>query len=856
MSSRPAAEPPRGLRVALSLNTAAFLLLEVGLQRTLAVAAWYHLAFLVVSLALLGGGLGPLLLARRPAAPSPRTVARVLLAAPWVALGGFLAWNALPFEPFRLLTEPAQWGWVPLGVLALAAPFAVSGWVTAALFAVAPQATRRLYLLDLLGAAAGAVAFPLVVAPLPGAGDAGAVWAAVGLWGLAGLAALRGAGTAQAGRGGSAGPRWWDGWGKWWLPAAGLAALAVAAVGLTRGRALVPVRISADKEIGGLPAARVLADPKLTPVTRAGAAARVDVVRTRDGFRLVLDGGTAVSRLVSPLVARRSSPVVRTILAAVGPRAVLVAGSGGGLEVRQALDAGAARVVAVELNPTINALVRGPYDRLLGGLFHDPRVSLHTDEVRAFLAGSRQRFDALVAVHTISNAALAGGGLSLAESYAMTAEAFASYARHLRAGGVLLVTRPRFQLGRLAETAAAGWRLAGLGSLAPRALVVTRRTDSSRRSGGSSPARAAADRFFGALVVGRDPLEPALVEGLRRALEGRGYAVVAGEEALRVARGAGAGGLLTPATDDRPFFNQRRGVGDVGWADLQASFRGDARLALEDRPVAEVTVWALLVQVGLLALLLYLGPLVVGFVRRARDRRRSPVPSLGPSLGPALAPSLANTAPGSLPEPPGLTAAEGLYFALLGLGFLLFEVSSLQRLQRVLGRPDVAFPVVLGAVLLGAGLGGGWTVARVGTKTKTRVAGRAARVRNLVSRLGRGLILPAALLVTALALDPALDLLASAPLWARVAGAVALVAPASFLLGRPFPRGLSWLRGRAPAVGWAFAYNGVASVLGSIVAVLVAMAWGLRAVGLVVAGVYLVAGALAAWVEARQGRGG
>jgi len=51
-------------------------------------------------------------------------------------------------------------------------------------------------------------------------------------------------------------------------------------------------------------------------------------------------------------------------------------------------------------------------------------------------------------------------------------------------------------------------------------------------------------------------------------------------------------------------------------------------------------------------------------------------------------------------------------------------------------------------------------------------------------------------------------------------------------------------------VGWAFAYNGVASVLGSIVAVLVGMAWGLRAVGLVVAAVYLLAGVLAERLEA------
>jgi hypothetical protein len=68
---------------------------------------------------------------------------------------------------------------------------------------------------------------------------------------------------------------------------------------------------------------------------------------------------------------------------------------------------------------------------------------------------------------------------------------------------------------------------------------------------------------------------------------------------------------------------------------------------------------------------------------------------------------------------------------------------------------------------------------------------------------------------------------------------VLLIAPPALLLGTAMPIGLGRLH--ASAVPWAWAINGVSSVLASVLAVAVAITWGFRAVTLLALACYLVA---------------
>jgi hypothetical protein len=82
-------------------------------------------------------------------------------------------------------------------------------------------------------------------------------------------------------------------------------------------------------------------------------------------------------------------------------------------------------------------------------------------------------------------------------------------------------------------------------------------------------------------------------------------------------------------------------------------------------------------------------------------------------------------------------------------------------------------------------------------------------------------------LVYPVALSLLFHTLLGAPLAVRLLATGLSLAPLGFLMGMPFPNGLAWLRSRMPELTpWAWAINGCASVLASILAVLVAVSAG------------------------------
>jgi hypothetical protein len=793
---------PRGVAPGLLLVSAATLGLEVALTRVLSVSLWYHFAFLVVSTAVLGFGLSgvALTLSRRlrggdgpPAALAGGFALAIVVS--------FAVCNALPFDPFSLLSDRRQLVLLPIYYLALTLPFFLSGTTVALILMRYTAHAGRLSAWDLVGAGAGAALVVVAFGPLGGSGTVLAC-AAVAAAGAACLAAARG------------------------RRAVALAvALAVGCGGLAVvGERWLPVRVTDNKLIGEpLPVARLLADPRRRLATRWNALGRVDVVKGARGRRILIDGGVATTRLpeARPPYTRdagvatsewlayrlvgggrdgRSPPgghapgsQPATAPAGPGPR-VLVIGSGGGWEVLGALAHGARRVVAIEVNPAINRLVRGSQAAYLGGLFADPRVTLLTDEGRSYLRRTSTRFDVIVSAHTISNAATAAGALSLAESYTLTREAFDDYLDHLEEGGYLLFTRPEPHLPRLFATARDALRRHGFDPT--RCLAAAR--------GRGAPGRS----FDGVFLMRRGPFDAAAVTALRAALAAAHlrplylpgdadgapiYREVLGPDHAALARRASIN--LVPATDDRPFFNQHRRWSALSLRDVAAVFRQGqgGRLALEDAPVAESALVVFLLQALLLGVLFLILPL--GVLRRAGLQARQ--------RGPFLA-----------------------YFAALGFGFMFVELGLVQRLTLFIGPPTVTFAVVVGALLVTSGIG-------------SHLSGRADPQRRL----------PVALALAALAtlgvalLAPVVARAAlGAPLALRAALAALLVAPVGLALGAPFPLGLRLVDARAPALlPWVWGVNGFASVLASAGSLLLATVGGFTSVLLCGVGCYAVA---------------
>jgi predicted membrane-bound spermidine synthase len=128
----------------------------------------------------------------------------------------------------------------------------------------------------------------------------------------------------------------------------------------------------------------------------------------------------------------------------------LVIGSGGGEDILVALSGGADNVTAVELNPLVVSAVKH-FDSQSGNIYNNNNVELIIDDGRRFISSSTEKYDVIVLKLVDSWAAQLAGGYALSENYLYTVEAFQQYFRHLDKdnGGMLVMTRWNFELPRL-----------------------------------------------------------------------------------------------------------------------------------------------------------------------------------------------------------------------------------------------------------------------------------------------------------------------------------------------------------------------------------------------------------------------
>jgi hypothetical protein len=167
------------------------------------------------------------------------------------------------------------------------------------------------------------------------------------------------------------------------------------------------------------------------------------------------------------------------------------------------------------------------------------------------------------------------------------------------------------------------------------------------------------------------------------------------------------------------------------------------------------------------------------------------------------------------------------YFAALGLGFMFVEISLIQKFILFLGHPVYSVSLVIFSLLIFAG---------VGSRFSTRLDPRTSGGLKLVLLLTSGL-----LCLYTFALPQVLTFFQGKPLFFRQWMTVLLIAPPGLLMGMPFPLGIRLAGAQSPfLVAWAWCANGCASVLGSILPVIIALAWGFQAVFFLAAFLYAV----------------
>jgi spermine/spermidine synthase len=483
----------------------------------------------------------------------------------------------------------------------------------------------------------------------------------------------------------------------------------------------------------------------------------------------------------------------------------LVIGPGGGRDLASALVFGASHVDGVEINPIIaDDVMRDRFRDFSGGIYTNPRIRIVVDDGRSFVRRTPSRYDVIQASLVDTWAATAAGAYTLTENTLYTSDAFNDYLDHLTDDGVLTITRWVFDGLRLVSLAQAACEARGW-SAAERLAIV--------RQG-----------RVATFLLKRAPFTAAEIAHLRDVSDRLGFDV-----------------LYAPSTGDPPAIRDENidgtPTGDYARlvrapdrAQFYASYRADVRPTSDDRPFFFHTTKlehqfdvafgkSMLFGNGLSALMTLLGisgALVVLFV-----------------IGP-----LVLTGRGQA-HPRGWFAWL-VYFGALGAGFMLIEVSVLQRFVLLLGHPVYSLTVTLFSLLLGTGMGAAWS---------RRFKGTTLRRSGAIGVMTVAVLGVAVIVVAAPIIDWAIPF--SRPV--RMLVAVAMLVPLGVALGVPMPTGLRILSARAPEmVAWAWGMNGALSVLGATLAIFIAMNWGFRVTLLTASATYLVG--FAALLAATQGR--
>jgi hypothetical protein len=156
-----------------------------------------------------------------------------------------------------------------------------------------------------------------------------------------------------------------------------------------------------------------------------------------------------------------------------------------------------------------------------------------------------------------------------------------------------------------------------------------------------------------------------------------------------------------------------------------------------------------------------------------------------------------------------------VFFAGIGFGFMLVEISQMQRLIIFLGHPTYGLSVVLFAMLASSG---------VGSLAAGRL--RAAGVRAALPLLLLVVVLGVFGIVTPFVVRA----FEAATTIVRIAVAVGLLLPIGFLMGMAFPLGMRAAAGRAATLTpWLWGINGATSVCASVIAIVIALQWGIAA---------------------------
>jgi hypothetical protein len=775
----------------IAVSSFAALLLELALTRLFSVVLFYHFAFLAISIALLGLGSGGVLAYLGKKRLAGIETRRLLTALAFANTFAIpLVLEIVLHVPVSLELTGENFLKLSAMYLASAVPFFITGLAFSLIFARESEHIAHLYGADLVGGASACLAIVPLLNFLGGPNTL--LFSAL----MCAVAAAI-----------------WASGGVSRKLALGLVFALAALIGWNHSGKLIDV-IYAKGEFR---------DPSWVEFARWNAISRIEVDRQGSAKVIVIDADASTYIMNADLTQWRGSrwerdlmsapPALVNLLQPHGTYAII--GPGGGVDVLRAIASGSPSVTGIEINPIIaDTIMRGSYAGYSYQLYDRPNVHIHVSDGRSFIRSYPRTFDVVQMTLVDTWASTAAGAFALSENSLYTVEAFRAYFEHLNPDGIIAITRWEFRQPREALRVV---------SVAIEALHQLGVKNPSRNFAVISEGQLDEDGIPVAVLAKKQPFTPQEEQAIQAHLRNHPdlkslylpsepqsnpfSSLIASNDPYSFAQRYPYN--VGPVTDDAPFFFFTLKLKQVlGSTDFTHAIDWKVNLG--------VVVLGMVLAISLLALTAFL---ILPLAWRSARNRQPATPLL--------------------------------YFVAVGLGYILVEIAFIQRFVLFLGHPTYALTVVVFLLLLSSGVG-------------------SLRSKKWLAEPGRVWIplifITGGILLYVWMLPRLLNTAIGLPFTVKLFISGGLLIPLGLLMGMPFPTGLRALASdpaegpRLPeneatenAIEWAWALNAGASVLGSVLAMVVAIQFGLTITLACGAAAYLTAFAFCKALPKRLG---